>query len=379
MGRRKGGHNDKGYFYRSGRGWHAVVEGRFVPLLYENGDRMRDKATPVAELKAAYRRAVDRRPEDIAKPDQVTVLQVCAAYLEQVESDGAASTYENRSRTLFDFCFGLPAKFLGDDKPKAKTSDYIHDGYGKLPVTSLKKYHLNKWLQVHPSWKGAKRSYIQAVLRAFNSAVESGMIEANPVKGFKIPKQNARVTYITPEQEKALCDVANPSLRMAIQVCIRTGARPGCEFAKLTAAHIEDQGERMTWTFKPGESKTRTLRVIRVTDRETIAIVRRQVAKYPAGPIFRCESGVPWRRDNLADQFRYWKKKLAVRGVVLDDDAVMYSCRHTYAKRVLQGFWTGKATNIETLARLMGNTPQICRDHYLQWCDHYSEPLWDNA
>ncbi|BBO35526.1 tyrosine-type recombinase/integrase [Lacipirellula parvula] len=388
MGRRKGTHNN-GYFYRTGRGWHAVVDGKFVPLEYENGDRMRDRKASTAELKAAHKRALDRKPEDMIKPDRVTVLEVCKAYLEQVKSEGAEGTYNNRSRTLFDFCFGLPSRFLGDDRPKAKTSDYIHDGYGKLAVTSLKKFHLNKWLQAHPNWKGAKRSYIQAVLRAFNFAVESGMIEANPVKGYKIPKQNARVTYITPEQEKALCDAANPSLRMALQVCIRTGARPGCEFAKLTAAHVDDQGDRMTWTFKPEESKTKSLRVIRITDPETLKIVREQMRKHPTGPIFRCESGDPWRRDNLADQFRYWKKKLSTdkivkgevvrKAITFDKDAVMYSCRHTYAKRVLQGYWSGKATNIETLAKLMGNTPQICRDHYLQWCDHYSEPLWDNA
>jgi hypothetical protein len=57
----------------------------------------------------------------------------------------------------------------------------------------------------------------------------------------------------------------------------------------------------------------------------------------------------------------------------------MYSCRHTYAKRTLQGYWTGKMTNIETLARLMGNKPQTCHEHYLQWTDSYEEPLWECA
>jgi hypothetical protein len=105
------------------------------------------------------------------------------------------------------------------------------DLFGKLPISSLKPFHLNKWLQAHPTWRGSKRSHIQAIKRVINFAVESGMIEANPVKGYKAPKQNARVTYITPAQEKALYEAAKPPMEMAIQVCIRTGARPGCEFA----------------------------------------------------------------------------------------------------------------------------------------------------
>lgn len=39
---------------------------------------------------------------------------------------------------------------------------------------------------------------------------------------------------------------------------------------------------------------------------------------------------------------------------------------YTFAKRVLQGYWSGKSTNIEMLAKLMSNSPQVCRDHYLQ-------------
>ena len=67
---------------------------------------------------------------------------------------------------------------------------------------------------------------------------------------------------------------ANPALGTAIKVCIRTGARPGCEFAKLTAKHVRDNGNRMEWVFRPEESKTHILRIIRITDPELLAIVR---------------------------------------------------------------------------------------------------------
>jgi hypothetical protein len=65
--------------------------------------------------------------------------------------------------------------------------------------------------------------------------------------------------------------------------------------------------------------------------------------------------------------------------MAFDRDCVLYSTRHTYAKRILQGYWSGKPTNIETLARLMGNSPAICRAHYLQWDETSTEFLWQSA
>jgi integrase len=135
----------------------------------------------------------------------------------------------------------------------------------------------------------------------------------------------------------------------------------------------------MQWTFQPAESKTKKLRIIRITDPAILEIVCQQMKQYRKGPLFRNTRGRPWTRKNLTDQFRRLKQRLAKEGIELDEDACMYSCRHTYAKRILQGYWTGKPTNIETLARLMGNSPQICREHYLQWSEIDNDPLWDAA
>jgi hypothetical protein len=342
---------------------------------------MRDRDTPLAEVKAAYLRALVE-PSTDAPRAAVTVGEVCDAYLAHVHDTGSKETFDGRQNTLFDFCKGLPSKFVpreGKAQKKPTPDDYIHDGFGHLAVDELRPIHVEKWLQAHPTWKGGRRTKIQAVKRALNYGVESGLITANPIKGYKTPKQNARVTYITPEQEQALIKVANPALGMAIKVCIRTGARPGCEFAKLTAQHVCDLGDRMEWEFRADESKTRERRIIRITDPEIIRIVREQIKLHPKGPIFRTFQGKPWRRPNLTEKFRNAKNKLIAEGFEFDRDACMYSCRHTYAKRTLQGHWTGKPTNIETLAKLMGNSPQVCHDHYLQWCESYSSPLWASA
>jgi hypothetical protein len=212
-----------------------------------------------------------------------------------------------------------------------------------------------------------------------NYGVEAGVISKSPIYGYKAAKSNVRKTYLTVEQEAACYKYAKADLAMAIRVCIRTGARFGCEFSKLTAKHVKKTDKGMEWRFSAEESKTRKLRVIRISDPEIIAIVDAQIAKHARGPIFRNSRGNAWKRNSLSQRFNKLKHRLARHGIHLDDDACMYSCRHTYAKRTLAGHWTGKPTNIETLSQLMGNSRDVCWEHYAEWCETYSDPIWASA
>jgi hypothetical protein len=55
-----------------------------------------------------------------------------------------------------------------------------------------------------------------------------------------------------------------------------------------------------------------------------------------------------------------------------------YTCRHTFAHRMLSGYWSnGAGCSIETLAELIGDTPKVAFDHYgKEWGQHYQDPLW---
>ena len=107
----------------------------------------------------------------------------------------------------------------------------------------------------------------------------------------------------TPKQEEAMLKYANRALRIAIKVCIRTGARYFSEFCKLTRRHVKDHGDRMEWVFQPQESKTKRLRTIRITDPEVLKVVREQMKWHRSGPIFRSSNGKPWTRNNLCRRF----------------------------------------------------------------------------
>ncbi len=239
--------------------------------------------------------------------------------------------------------------------------------------------HIDKWLNAYPTWKGSRRSRIQAIKRALNYATEKGLIAANPIKGYTTPRAASRVTYISAEQEEALATRSRSEFAVALRVCIRTGARPGVEFAALAARHVAIRDGRMEWTLKPEESKTGVRRVLRIKDADIIGLVEKRIPLAGTGTIFRNTRGLPWNRESLAIAFRSAKDRAERDGYAFDPDACTYSCRHTYAKRTLQGHCSGKQCNIETLARLMGNSPKVCRDHYLQWSEIDNDPLREVA
>jgi integrase len=234
------------------------------------------------------------------------------------------------------------------------------------------------WLAAHPRWKST-RAAVQAVRRAFNYCLDQGVIISNPIKGVKAARAGRRVTYFTPEVEEAIYRFAKPALTTAIRVCIHTGARPMCEFGRVEAHHVQvDEKGNMVWWFSPHEAKVRGKpRVVRIP-RCIVPLVEEAVRKYPTGKLFRDRRGLPWTARVLDASFARLRRELIRRKVPIDKSDVMYTCRHTYAKRMLAGYWTGKPLAIEFLAALMGNSPNVCWDHYAQWCDKYTEPLWES-
>ncbi len=389
VGRRKG-RRTKGFFFRNGRGWFTKVRGKFIALVGPDGQRLRDERIEERLLREAAARQLIR-PEKVPESaiQDAQVGEACAKYLDHLaaQSDlktrtGQAKTYIDRGQTLFDFCYGLPGEFFcdGDQKKRAAKGDpepkRIHAGFGTKLCSELTPAHIDQWLKAHKWSPGGRRIRVQAVKRALNFAVERKVILQNPIRGYKLPKSTSRITYLTPEQQSLMIAAAGSAFGLALKVCIRTGARFGCEFAALSDRHVRDHGDRMEWVFKPAESKTKRQRIVRIADPEIVQLVRERMGH---GAIFRNKNGEPWTRRMLSQNFRRARAKVEKQGVRLDADACMYACRHTYAKRTLEGYWTGKPASIKTLARLMGNTVQVCIDHYLQFSEADNEMLWGSA
>ena len=159
---------------------------------------------------------------------------------------------------------------------------------------------------------------------------------------------------------------------------MHTGLRPFCELARMTADHVEENGRGMMWRVY--SSKTKKTRKIPVRQ-EVAELTRKLMKTAPRGsglPLFRNTQGNPWKPMTGVTRFLILKKKL---GWNLDSTKARfscYTCRHTFAHRMLSGYWSrGVGCSIETLAELIGDTPKVAFDHYgKEWGQHYQDPLW---
>ena len=387
VGRKPGSHN-KGYWFRKGRGWYLTSDGNPLPLRDESGTHIKAQDTPAELLQSAWIRHCSQRQEQTKKEanrDLTTIAEVSRLYLSHCKANNSPSTYRSRAWFLFNLVTGFPGRFRdkgnGTVMVKPAEKDRIHAGYGDLTISDFLPLHVENWLASNPGWKGdTKRMAVQSIKGALNYyAKATGGRASNPIKGFPV-KTRSRLTYFDDSQEQAFYKHAKEPLALAIKILIRTGARYGSEFCQLTARHVEETAKGQIWRFAPGEhktgGKTGTPRLIYVPP-EIAEIVRGLIKLYPHGErLFRNTKGKPWTPKSLRTSFERLLKKLENSGMKFDKDAVLYTTRHTFAKRCLCGYYTGKPQTLEYVAKLMGTTRQVC-EKYADWCPAYSDPLWD--
>lgn len=250
---------------------------------------------------------------------------------------------------------------------------------GALSVGELKRGDVSAWVESRPSWRSpvTRRNVITMVLAAFNHAQREHGVR-NPLRGLKKPRHRPRLQSIPTNDEQAIYAATDEAFRNFLFAAIHTGLRPFCELAKLKAEHIVDTPRGMMWRVY--SSKTKKTRKIPVRP-EVAKLTRRLIQSAPAGgglPVFRNAQGNPWKKVTGVHRFLRIKRKL---GWVGDDARSRYSCytcRHTFAHRMLSGYWNGGAgCSIEVLAELLGDTPKTAFDHYgTEWGQHYQDPLW---
>ncbi len=346
--------------------WYYTLPGtkKRMPLFDENGERIRGKgnqeAAEMALAKAKVANASD--PAGVTGRENWLVARVCSEYLQYCERGVANHTLskghrDNASAWLNDLC------------------EYC----GALPVGELKKGHVTTWLERHATWRSpaTRRSVVAIVLAAFNYAEEQYGVPS-PLKGLKKPAAQPRLHSLSQKDEEALYAATEERFRDFLTAAIRTGLRPFCELAKLTADDVEENDRGIMWRVY--SSKTKKTRKIPVRQ-EVAQLTRKLLKTAPRGsglPLFRNTKGKPWKPTTGVVRFLALKKKLGWDQDSTKSKYSCYTCRHTFAHRMLSGYWNGGAgCSIETLAELMGDTPKVVFDHYgREWGQHYQNPLW---
>jgi integrase len=354
------------WHWRQTDAWYYTLSGtkKRVPLFDGEGRRIRGKEKKQAaqRARARIRVAGDDAPIASSTTEEWLVARVCSAYIQYCERGVANGSVSADHR----------------DAATAKLND-LCQYCGALPVTQLKKGHIEVWREKHPGWRSpaTHRGALAIVLAAFNYAADNYGI-GNPLRGLKKPTAQPRLHSLSHEDEKALYGATDQCFRDFLFAALHTGLRPFCELARITAEDMSETPRGMMWRVY--SSKTKKTRKVPVRP-EVAELSRRLLKSAPAGsgrPLFRNSRGTPWKKVTGVVRFMLLRRKLGWDKDPERKRYSCYSCRHTFAHRMLSGYWNGgTGCSIETLAELLGDTPKVAFDHYgKEWGQHYQEPLW---
>lgn len=219
----------------------------------------------------------------------------------------------------------------------------------ETPHNNGKHKKLSKW------GDGTRYIAIKVLKAAFNWGIDNDLCHTNPIKRMKMPhvRSRGKESMITDAQHEQFMSIAKGNQQLILIGLLDSGARPG-EIRKVTASELKQiQGK---WVYDLSDWKTRgkhLARLILLSPR--LAEISRMLAeKYPHGPIFRNNKGIPWTDKALQKLFARLRHKAA-----LPDTITPYSYRHAFAtKCLLDGI------PIAIVAQLMGNSVDMIHRHY---------------
>jgi integrase len=318
--------------------WYICLNEQQVPLGKHPEDAPPPKKgkdgwnAPDSIMTAFYRLMTGDVPQSVS-PKDTRVVAILDLFLDYSQKHNAPRTYEWYRDFLQDFS----------------------DLFGLLKVEELKPFHVTRWVDAHPDWQGARWGAITAVKRAFNWAVDEGLIRENPIKKVKKPVMRRRERFITAEERRKIFDnyPEGDCFRDFLFALEHTGCRPG-EASTVTTENVNLA--LGVWVFgeHKTEEKTGEARVVILTP-EMVELTRRLMVKYPKGPLFRNEDGSAWNRNAIRCRFRRIRKKLSLGG-----DLVAYLYRHAVCTDLLES-----GTGLAQAAEILGHkdTKMIMR-HY---------------
>ncbi|HEV3445237.1 MAG TPA: tyrosine-type recombinase/integrase [Gemmataceae bacterium] len=290
-----------------------------------------------------------------------------------------------------------------------------------LLVDELKPIHVERWVDAHPEWSAShQRGCKVAVQRAFSWAEKMGVIDKNPIRHLEKPQAGKREQLVSPDEyEQLLQHYPDEAFRDLLEMAWHTGARPQ-ESTRIEARHVDLENRRVV--LPPAEAKgKKRYRIIYLND-EALALVRQRAAERPAGPIFRNTKGQPWTAWAVNNRFcryqqamgrskmetplepeavkalaatlrpvrmvdgkevaktekellREARKKLTARQAAgLGTKFALYSFRHTFANRLLEG-GVDSLTVSTLLGHVDGTMLSRVYAHLQKNADHLLEAL----
>jgi len=336
------------WFRRSDGWWYIKIDGKQEKLAKgrENRELARHRW---------HELMLERANNPSAESSEHTVASVIDLYLTHAKRVHAGRSYANRKYYLQLFA----------------------EVHGFRLVRDCRPMHLSLWLDANPRWASdwTRANVIRIVQRAFNWGMQQQMIEANPLRGVRQQKGEAR-RPMTEAEFRALLRATAPErptgkkrikrrqrptpgerFRQVLFFLRYTGARPG-EMAALTWDDVNlDNAVIVLRQHKTARTqRTPRPRVIQLVPL-VVKLLHRVKSQRGARAdlVFVTSHGTAWNRVNLATRMKRLRKRAG-----LPDHVKLYGIRHQFGtKSILNG------VDIKTLAELMGHTTTRMTEHYI--------------
>ncbi len=277
--------------------------------------------------------AVERFGEDLV------VVNLCNMFLDNLEAKLTPKRFKITKGYLTDLC-----KSIGNET------------IGELRIGGIAR--IEKWLAAHTGWASpsTRRSAISRVKQVFKWGADQGLFVSSPVKALKRESDEVRVAIFSQKQVDAILQKAEPGFATVFKTLLQTGCRPD-ELCRMTASDLEEEGGlHVLMDHKNQRTKTfrGSKRRIYLLFKETKEVFRKAAKQHPEGPLFRTPTGKAWTITTISNAFRETASTAACRRLGLDAHTklkrtdgtpvckhkyVPYVCRHTFAFRLLSGFY----------------------------------------
>jgi integrase len=324
--------------------WQFRHNGKYVSLT-RYGSPAKQGGKPELNLAIAARDAylaeIHSAPEPEPVDSRPTVADVLNFYDANHCPTQSAKVAKETRRVLKLFATGSDSGLKGNGAYK---------GFGALLAEDLKEHHLDSWKAAHPRWATDKP--LEKIKAAFAFAKKKGLIDANPLAGFKIKVGKGRgldFLFTDEEETKFKAAITNKRFATFFEASIELGTRPG-ELARIQPRHCVERDGRMFWVLQANEwkcgKKTGRPRIIALPQKWQ-DWTREQLAKIPANShLFRNGWGNPWKSGAWESAFNLAAQNSGIRPVLS-----LYAARSTYISRKLKA-----GTDIHNLARACGTS-----------------------
>jgi integrase len=259
------------------------------------GKRQHRLAKDRDEAYRLYHELMSRPPDAPPPPADMHSMHAVAIidlFLEWTSKNKAKRTYDAYRSHLQTFVDSLPAG---------------------IKVAELKPHHVTLVMDAHADrWSNnSKNDFATDVQRAFNWAVEEGLIDRSPLFKVRKPAREGRETAVSPSEYREIMDaVEEPNLRDLLELAWETGARVQ-ELRVIEARHVDLGQGRVVFPPKESKGKKRH-RVIYLTDAAK-ALLGRLMEKHRTGPLLRNSEGEAWVKDSVNGAFVRLRVTLGLR------------------------------------------------------------------